>query len=79
MSESHDFMDTTYKSSTKHVIIFDGITRIPSDAFYGWPSLISVIINDLVTLIGTSAFSSCTGLIIVILEENLETIGDFAF
>ena len=80
ISQESDFTSaSTYKSSTKYVIISTGITSIPSSAFYQWTSLLSVTISDTVKSMGTYAFYYCTNLVTVFLGEILETIDNYAF
>ena len=78
ISSSSDFTDA-YKSSTKQVIIENGVSEIPMQAFYQWPLLISAEISNSVTSIGYSAFYSCTSLQSIAIPNSVTTIGDSAF
>ena len=63
------------------VTIPDGVTSIPSYAFYRCTGLTSVTIPDSVTSIGSYAFEYCRSLTSVTFAENsqLTSIGDYAF
>ena len=61
------------------IIIPDGVTAIPSYAFYKCSSLTSVTIPNSVTSIGRSAFDGCTGLKSVTIPDRVTSIGDYAF
>ena len=61
------------------VSIPDGVTTIPSYAFYGCDSIESVIIPDSVTSIGQSAFSRCSGLTSVTIPDSVTSIEQAAF
>ena len=61
------------------VTIPDGVTAIPSSAFYYCSSLTSVTIGGSVTSIGDYAFKGCTGLKSIIIPDSVTSIGDDAF
>ena len=61
------------------ITIPDGVTKIPSYAFYGCTGLTSVTIGGSVTSIGQSAFSGCTGLTSITIPDSVTSIGDVAF
>ena len=61
------------------ITIPDGVTKIPSYAFYGCTGLTSVTIGGSVTSIGKGAFSGCTGLTSITIPDSVTSIGDVAF
>ena len=63
------------------VVIGEGVTSIGDDAFFVYPSLLSVEIPASVTSIGGSAFYKCTGLTSVSFAtgSQLASIGTYAF
>ena len=60
------------------LVIPEGVTEIPSYAFYG-SSISSVSIPDSVTEIGYYAFANCKKLSSISLPDNHTYIGEFAF
>ena len=67
-------------SKVKNVIIDEGVTKIPDNAFSGCGNLETVTIPGSVTEIGNSAFSGCSSLEKVVMQgEKPPTIGDSAF
>ena len=56
------------------IIISDGITSIPEEAFQGYENLTKVIMPDTVTSIGESAFANCRKLSDIKLSNNLAAI-----
>ncbi len=65
--------------AVKNVLIGDGVTAIPDNAFSGCSNLGAVSIPDTVTGIGDSAFADDSSLGVVTLPPNLQNIGDGAF
>ena len=61
------------------ITIPDGVTKIPSYAFYGCTRLTNITISDSVTSIGTEAFYGCTGLTSVTIPDSVTSIGWGAF
>ena len=61
------------------ITIPDGVTEIPSYAFYGCRGLTSITIPDSVTSIGSSAFLYCTGLTSITIPDSVTSIGGGAF
>ncbi len=66
-------------SSTKTVIIEDGVKSIGQSAFYGCSSLTSITIPNSVTSIGNSAFYGCSSLTSITIPNSVTTIGVYAF
>lgn len=66
-------------SEVKNIVIQDGVTTIPDNAFNGCGNLGSVSIPDAVTSIGDSVFAGASSLGKVTLPPNLQSIGDGAF
>jgi len=61
------------------VIIPEGITKVPNNAFVNMTNLVSVTIPESVLEIGDNAFASCTGLQSITLPSRLQVIGEGAF
>ncbi|MBR1891640.1 MAG: leucine-rich repeat domain-containing protein, partial [Clostridia bacterium] len=61
------------------VTIVNGVTSIPSGAFYNCSSLTSITIPDSVTSIGSSAFYNCSGLTSIVIPGSVTSIGSYAF
>ena len=61
------------------VEIADGVTKIGTNAFYGFNNLTSVKIPDSVTSIGGYAFKNCGKLTDVALPKDLKKLGESAF
>lgn len=53
---------STYNASIKNILIKNGVSSIPSQAFSNCSNMYSVMIPNSVTSIGTQAFSNCTKL-----------------
>ncbi|MBE6534545.1 MAG: leucine-rich repeat domain-containing protein, partial [Ruminococcaceae bacterium] len=62
-----------------NLVIPNGVTSIPTSAFYCQSSLTSVTIPNSVTSIGDYAFSYCDNLTNVTIPDNVTSIGDSAF
>ena len=65
--------------SVKKVIIPEGITVIPNEAFKDFKELEEIIIHDSVTEIKDHAFSGCSNLKKIILPKNLKHLGSYVF
>ena len=61
------------------ITIPNGVTAVPSYAFYYCSSLTSVTIGGSVTSIGDYAFKGCTGLKSIIIPDSVTSIGGYAF
>ena len=61
------------------VVIPNGVTKIPNDAFFRCQNITSVIITDSVISIGDSAFYSCDRLTSVSIPSGVTSIGLSAF
>ena len=61
------------------LVIPDGVTAIPSLAFYYQSSITSVVIPDSVTTIGYEAFYCCRNLTSVVIPDSVTSIGYYAF
>lgn len=66
-------------SSLKTVVISDGATAIPANAFKNCNNLTSVNIPDSVTSIGAETFNGCTGLTSITIPNSVTSIGERAF
>lgn len=69
----------SYKSSIKHIIIHDGVTKISSLAFARMDNLLDVSIPDSVTSIGNSAFAGNDSLNKIEISDSVTSIEDYAF
>jgi len=88
-SAFYSFPWEEFRTTIKHIVISDGITHIPPDAFANFSedkptavntdSLVSVSIPDSVTYIGQCAFFGCNSLKTIDLPDNIQYIGDYAF
>ena len=76
---SDDSYPDTIPTDLKTVIIHDGVTNIPDNAFRDCYSLTSVTIPDSVTSIGDSAFRGCSGLTSITIPDGVTSIGSYAF
>ena len=61
------------------ITIPDGVTAIPSFAFYCCTGLMSITIPESVTSIGNYAFDGCSGLTSVTIPDSVTSIGNYAF
>ena len=61
------------------ITIPDGVTEIPSYAFYKCTGLTSITIPNSVTSIGSNAFSGCRGLTSITIPNSVKSIGNDAF
>lgn len=71
---SDDSYPDTIPTDLKTVIIHDGVTNIPDNAFRDCYSLTSVTIPDSVTSIGDSAFRGCSGLTSITIPDGVTSI-----
>ena len=67
------------EDSVKKVVLMDGITYIPTEAFYDWESLESISIPKGVINIGESAFEGCKSLASISIPKGVTNIGKDAF
>lgn len=65
-------------SDVKKVIIEDGVTNIPANAFMGYSSLVSVIIANSVKTIDEFAFNGCSSLEEIVIPNSVTAIGNYA-
>ena len=61
------------------ITIPDGVTAIPSYAFYYCTGLTSITIPNSVTRIGYQAFYGCYNLTSIVIPDSVTSIGDYAF
>ena len=69
----------SYKSSIKHIVIHNGVTKISDLAFSRMDNLLDVQIPDTVVSIGNSAFAGNDNLNKLEISDNVTSIGDYAF
>lgn len=69
----------SYKSSIKHIVIHNGVTKISDLAFSRMDNLLDVQIPDTVVSIGNSAFAGNDSLNKLEISDNVTSIGDYAF
>ena len=67
-----------YRDKTE-IVIPDGVTSIPVEAFRGYDKLKSVMLPDSVSSIGKGMFKNCTNLEVVNLPDGLRDIENEAF
>lgn len=68
-----------FAPSVKSVVIKNGVTTIPRNAFYGFTEMTQVTIPRSVSGIGDYAFSGCAKLSGIALPDTIRTIGSYAF
>ncbi|MCD8117446.1 MAG: leucine-rich repeat protein [Oscillospiraceae bacterium] len=68
-----------YKDYVAEVVIEEGVTNIPSYAFYNYVSLTSVTLPETLETIGARAFFGCGSLEAVAIPEGVYEIGQYAF
>jgi len=68
-----------YNSNIKTVVIEEGATSIPKEAFYDCNNLTNITIPTSVTSIGEGAFYSCDSLVSVTIPEGVPSIGKETF
>ena len=68
----------SYKSSIKHIVIHNGVTKISDLAFSRMDNLLDVQIPDTVVSIGNSAFAGNDNLNKLEISDNVTSIGDYA-
>ncbi len=69
----------TYCENLSTVIIQDGCTKIPENAFFSCSSLTNITIPDSVTEIEEYAFYECNNLTSITIPASVNVIGDSAF
>ena len=77
--ETYVYIGTFNGLVSPTVILQEGLTSVPSHAFYGCSSLSSISLPESVTSIGSGAFRYCSSLSSIILPEGVKSIGDSAF
>ena len=70
---------SAYEDDIVKVVMSDGITSIPQQAFSSCNNLTSVTLSKNLTEIGTGSFSSCTSLTGITIPASVQTIGYIAF
>ena len=75
--EKHIYSDET--TEIKDLVIPEGTTVIPDNAFCRCSKLTSITIPEGVTSIGNSAFNGCSSLASITISEGVTSIGDYAF
>jgi len=71
--------DSSTVNSVKKVVIEDGITDIPKNAFYEYINITDAIIPDSVESIGDYAFYGCKSLMEIIIPGSVKRVGYRAF
>ena len=66
-------------AQAQDVVIPEGVTTIPENAFRNRTDLTSITIPSTVTSIGTYAFAGCTGLTSIVIPDSVTSIGSRAF
>ncbi len=69
----------SYDKNSKKIIIPEGITIIPDEAFLDFDKLEEIVIPDSIEHIGKAAFKECKSLKKVKLSNNLHILDEFAF
>ena len=68
-----------YAGLITRVVVEDGITNIPKNAFHSYPNLESVYIGNTVTVIKEGAFNGCTKLSNVTIPASVTELGTGVF
>lgn len=68
-----------YDKHVTSIVLPDGVTQIPDEAFMDFEQLESITIPNSVTYIGKAAFKGCKSLKKVKLPNHLQILDDFAF
>ena len=76
---SYTFTAGFVPASLQEIILLDGCTSIPPNAFFEVSCLSRITIPDTVTSIGLRAFYGCAKLTSVTLPDSVTSIGDDAF
>ena len=76
---SYTFTAGFVPASLQEIILLDGCTAIPANAFFEVSCLSRITIPETVTSIGLRAFYGCKKLLSVKLPDSLTSIGDDAF
>lgn len=84
ISDSATYEWQTYDSQIKEVVVADGVTRVPSSAFYSnngvnYSNLTKVSLSSSVEEVGLYAFADNPSLVDVNLNDGLKIIGNLAF
>ena len=66
-------------SSSKEIVISNGVTSIGNFMFCNWTELSDITIPGTVTKIGESAFSGCAGLTAITIPTSVTDLGQSAF
>ncbi|CVI70517.1 Fibronectin type III domain protein [Eubacteriaceae bacterium CHKCI004] len=78
-NSSANFGWSSMRNQIKKVVINDGVTNIPSYAFYLCVNLAEISIPDGITSVGNYAFGNCTILKEIDLPDSVVSIGRSAF
>ncbi len=68
-----------FDNTSETIVIEEGITVIPSKAFYNCTSLTSITLPASLTTIGDYAFYGCSALTEILIPDTVTTIGSYAF
>ena len=68
-----------YRTNLTEAVIPDGVSLIPSFAFYGCELLTTLTIGKRVSVIDEKAFHNCKSLKLTALPENVARLGDYVF
>ena len=79
MQDKNTYEWANYANQITRVVVENGITNIPVEAFSGYSKLESVSIGNAVTVIGENAFANCSKLKNVTFPASVTEIGVGAF
>lgn len=68
-----------YKTKITSLVIPDGVSSIPSFAFYGCTALNTVVFGKRVNQIDESAFYNCSSITEIVIPETISRLGDYSF
>lgn len=79
VQSSHNYTWKDYANAITRVVVEDGITNVPADAFSRMTKITSVYLGNSVETIDHYAFYGCTGLTSVTISQSVKVIDQYAF
>lgn len=76
---SNEYIWKEYTNQIIRIVVEDGITQIPHDAFSGMTNVTRIYLSNTLAGIAENAFANCTSLQSVSFPSSLEIIDEYAF